>query len=282
MNDTIKKISDLIPLIVTLIPVDCIITLTDTEKIIYAYSTVAFEGVTTQDAGQPIHPESPNYQAMKHDKIIHTDIPKEVFGTPFRTTGIPLKEVDGTITGSVFLGISIGDKQILENTADILAHSTQEVSYNSQELAEVSARLADHVNDLADAGKTVGESLKSTDEILRFIYEISNNSNLLGLNAAIEAARAGEYGRGFSVVAQEIRKMADNSADSVKRITASLNLIRNQHNTIAEKVNDLLTVSGHLASAAQEIAGSMEELNSSTENIRNVAMNLYTKKQKNS
>jgi methyl-accepting chemotaxis protein len=176
------------------------------------------------------------------------------------------------------LGISIGDKQILENTADVLAHSTQEVSCNAQELAEASARLANHVNDLAAVGKIVGENLKSTDDILRFIYEISANSNLLGLNAAIEAARAGEQGRGFSVVAQEIRKMADNSVDSVKRITASLSLIRNQHNTIAEKVNDLLTVSDHLASAAQEIASSMEELSTSSEDIRNVAMSLYTKK----
>jgi len=102
------------------------------------------------------------------------------------------------------------------------------------------------MNTLAQSGEMVGEQLKKTDEILRFINEISANSNLLGLNAAIEAARAGEHGRGFGVVAEEIRKMADNSAESVKRIKHILDSIRNESAAIEKQVADILTISTEL------------------------------------
>lgn len=73
-------------------------------------------------------------------------------------------------------------------------------------------------NELQDAAKTsndvLGEinktrdDMKKTDEIIRFVQNVSKQTNLLGLNAAIESARAGEMGKGFSVVANEIRNLS--------------------------------------------------------------------------
>lgn len=278
MSEIITQLSNLIPILVTLIPVDCIIAVTDTEKIIRAHSTVVLSGLTNQTEGQLISSDSPSYKAMRENKIVQVDVPKEILGTSFRTTGIPLKDATGKIIGSILLGISLEDKQILADTAETVALSTQKISHNTHQVAEGATRLSGGVNDLSNAGKAVNESLKLTDEILRFINEIAVNSNLLGLNAAIEAARAGEQGRGFSVVAVEIRKMADNSAESVKRIADILNSIRKESSLIGTKVNDLLVISDHLASATQEIANSMKDLTNSIDDIRSVSLNLYTKK----
>jgi methyl-accepting chemotaxis protein len=82
----------------------------------------------------------------------------------------------------------------------------------------------------------LANTIKKTDEIVAFIRNVANQTNLLGLNAAIESARAGEAGRGFGVVAQEVRKMAVESADSVKNIKTLLNKIQDSINLMNNKV----------------------------------------------
>jgi methyl-accepting chemotaxis protein len=85
-------------------------------------------------------------------------------------------------------------------------------------------RVSSAFNKLTEKVSSVGENINKINEITKFINIISEQTNLLALNAAIEAARAGESGKGFSVVAEEIRKLAEQSKDSSENIG---NLVNN-------------------------------------------------------
>ena len=103
--------------------------------------------------------------------------------------------------------------------------------------------------------------VQETDQVIGFIKNIAGQTNLLGLNAAIEAARVGDQGRGFGVVAQEIRKLAIDSADSIKKIDAIIKSIQadsNQTNSQTEHINAVL---GEIANAITQVTAAVQEAN---------------------
>ncbi len=129
----------------------------------------------------------------------------------------------------------------------------EELTASSQELAAAS-------HEAADIAKTAFQDVSKTTDILEIIRNVAQQSNLLGLNAAIEAARAGEHGRGFSIVAGEIRKLADESNSSVKRINEMLSRFQDSVKCVLKNVEHSDTITQEQAKATQEIAKMLEDL----------------------
>lgn len=139
---------------------------------------------------------------------------------------------------------------------DALEHAAaavEELTASSQELAATS-------QETAGIAKMAYQEVDNTTEILEIIKRVAQQTNLLGLNAAIEAARAGEYGRGFSVVAQEVRKLADESNKSLQNINDMLNKFRNLVEQVSKNVEQSNVITQEQAKANQEIAQELESL----------------------
>ncbi|WIL35309.1 methyl-accepting chemotaxis protein TlpA [Bacillus stercoris] len=169
---------------------------------------------------------------------------------------------------------------ITETSAD-----STEVSSKGETLVQKTAGQMNTIDHSVKAAEQVvkGLEIKSKDitNILRVINGIADQTNLLALNAAIEAARAGEYGRGFSVVAEEVRKLAIQSADSAKEIESLISeIVKEVHTSlnVLQSVNKEVETGlvmtdetkqsfKHISQMTNQIASELQNMNATVEEL---------------
>ena len=118
-------------------------------------------------------------------------------------------------------------------------------------------RVASDINESANLIQSLGERSKQISSVVGVIREIAEQTNLLALNAAIEAARAGEQGRGFAVVADEVRKLAERTAVSTQEISTTVNAILEETNTAVKRMQAVSTNMGESVGLAREAGDSL-------------------------
>ncbi len=167
-------------------------------------------------------------------------------------------------------------KTIIENSAN--ARSTADMAQQAQTTADSGVRvlqetvhgmrrIADVVHSSATTVEALGKSSIQIGEIISVINDIADQTNLLALNAAIEAARAGEQGRGFAVVADEVRKLAERTTKATKEISTMIQTIqRDTSSAVASidegtrEVNAGIAMTDQAGSAFNEISEAVKKV----------------------
>ncbi len=169
----------------------------------------------------------------------------------------------------------------LSTTSEMVGESIKKVAQVAAHALAGMAKIKEAIDKTNGMLNSLGEKSQKIGKITDLIDDVADQTNLLAVNASIEAARAGEQGRGFTVVADEIRKLADSTAKSTKDITSLIELIQHEmSNAIMSMENSIQSVDEEARLAqqttekAKEIAMSANQQVSGSKQIADAMLNI--------
>jgi ligand-binding sensor protein len=193
---------------------------------------------------------------------------KEVPQLPRRIIEIAAKFLSVIVTHMVKAAYQ---QQKLKTLIHKLNADLHKISASMEELAASASNVINNQTHLNGEIENVNTMTGKINEVMDFIKTISDQTQMLGLNAAIEAARAGTAGAGFGVVAEEIRKLSTNSKETVSKIKEFTNLITTSVNKTVNMGKETTDIVEQQAAAIEEVTAGVQEISAFTEQLDDLA-----------
>lgn len=262
------------PILSQMFPEGVFLCLTDLEKFVKVQSSKKFD-IPSIKVGDKFESDFLSGEVIKTGKEKEQELAALKFGIPVRNVSFPLIDEDTNDVVGTFSIIT--PREVAVNLKDMSGNLTENITGISSAIEELAASASQiHTNEQelnSDINKIIKLS-EEINEVTSFIESISDETKMLGLNAAIEAARAGQAGSGFGVVANEIRKLSDQAKSTVPKIKKLTDDIKDRVEESSEKSKGSLSSSQEQAAATEEITASIEEITTMSEKLNEIARKL--------
>lgn len=245
---------------------------TDTEVVLVA-DLKGFKGAFLE-VGREVREGAPSYIAMQTRKPLDIEVNDvERFGEAIRVMVFPVFDDDepGKLAGTIGMALARDYAYEFRRIADTFMKGLSEVASAIQQTAAAAASINGIESELNQNIASIGKTSADIVRVLDSIKLIADQTKMLGLNAAIEAARAGDSGRGFGVVAEEIRKLAEvskNTAEEIRALTKNIDELIDLAKNGSESA---LRASEEQAAATQQITASIEEMSQKAEQLEQMS-----------
>jgi len=266
---TLDSLVNCAPLFPQFILEDCHFTISDTEKFL-----VSIPGKTLKMAikvGDILQDRSITKIAIERKEKVVVEGNKELYGIAHIALCTPIIENNKAI-GCVSIGYSMEKADKINQMAEALSSMVEQISSSSQSVAAASQELASKNEELSTISVSVRDKMNAISDIVAFVLQIASKTNILGLNADIQAAHAGEYGKAFSVVAKEIRKLAYESQQSSDKIKQEISMIQHSILDILDEIQSSAGFTEELAAAAEKLSASMDDLNITAKDLFDLSL----------
>lgn len=254
----------------TAVPVDLSIAVCNLEEFLIYYPGKEIN--LSIKRGQRLHKDEPLSIALRTNQRLQSEVPPEFYGFAFVGTATPLHDETGKVIGGIAVQVRKQNElvEISQNLKSSLAHADEQVS----SIVAGSQGLTVASNQLKTESQLAEQNVNQTNEILVLMKRMADQTNLLGLNAAIEAARAGEKGKGFEVVAGEIRRFSNESIEATQRIRETMEQIHAATNNMAKTIISITEVSNEQSKAIHQTADFIKEIKELSEKLNTFAQKL--------
>ncbi|MBU9705554.1 chemotaxis protein [Paenibacillus sp. AK121] len=245
---------------------DVLISVMNREKFLFFQSGKSL--VYDFKAGDPLPDVHKNFKMLVGGEKTRVRYDAEVFGFAANSYFHPIKNEQNEIEAVMCITYSTDNQDQLKKLMSQAEDVTSKLVEGIQHVAAHSEELSATAEDILSNTKKAVEDSGNVTEVAGYIKEISEQTNLLGLNAAIEAARVGEAGAGFGVVAAEIRKMSTGTKEATGRIEQSLQAVRQSVYNMEQEITQITVSSQEQAKLVSEFMNIIDQLNETNQGLR--------------
>ncbi len=247
---------------------DGYISIIDSDGVVRGYALPeGAKRAENLEVGQKFHdPTGAFDKAIKTGEKVHNYLPKEVTGIAIEGNLVPIKE-NGQVLGCIIFTYSAEEKDKIKEIAEHFKESVNDIDNSIHNIINGTEKIANMLKDMNEMTSDVKYAVNGAADVVNNIGKNASNSNILALNASIEAARSGDAGKGFSVVATEMRKLATDSGESAREIKGTLDNVENHLEKIFDSIKNADNVADSYTESIQSIKSILERTISLAEKL---------------